>query len=1139
MKIRFPFFLSFTIILSFFHLSGFTQEINFEVVNPPKDGPWQLISGMSQGPDGFLWISNYTGVYKYDGQQFTHYLHDPKNPNSIAGNRIECILAANDEITWIGTYVTGLDHLDPATGIVTHFRHLANDPNSLSNDTVTALMQDKQGTLWVGTYGGLDRFNPKTRTFTHFAHIANDPASLSNNLVRAIYEDHEGVIWVGTGSPFNENAQGGAGGLNRFDRKTGTFKSYLHDPKNPNSIADNRVRAIFEDSKGNFWVGTAGDGLQTLNRATGVFTHYYYDPAHPEKLSRPALEKTLSYVDDHITFITEDNAGRIWIGTMEGGINVYDPSTKKVTHFSSDKNSKEQLATNEFWYAYKTRDGIIWISTWGLTINGIYNLYKINPYQNKLPHHYIRGGVNAFAEDSAHTLWLASNKGLIHIDSNGKEYKFLIDRDTSSPKNVILDIEKDKESNTFWVATPHGLHHFDPVTKTFKAYHHIEGDANSLLSDTVFVVKPDTEDKLWVGTFKGLQTMDIKTGTFTKRFQSNARVATDNDIIEDILPDKNNQVWIATRGGLNKLDELSGHFKRNFIMSSGGVNCIMKDSSGNFWAAANEGLYKYNKEKDAFALFSDASGALNASTSIGWITEDHEKNLWLKTNSGIIKLNAEKNTTVVYGKDQGVDPGAMGSYGYTRENGEILYGDSSGYFAFQPKQLMQNIPAPQISITNFLLSSKAVVVAQGSILPLALAQTKKIDLGYNQNTFSFEFASIDYASTGTENHLQYMLENYDHNWQVAGENKAAYYFNVAPGSYIFKVKAVNDSGVWAEKDITIIVSPPWWKTWWAYTLYVVCFLMILFFANRSIRNRIVEKERMKSREKELAQAKEIEKAYNELKLTQAQLIQSEKMASLGELTAGIAHEIQNPLNFVNNFSEVNKELLIEMKDEMNKGNIEDAKAIADDVIENEEKINHHGKRAGDIVKGMLQHSRKSTGQKEPTDINALADEYLRLSYHGLRAKDKEFNATMKTDFDNSIGKINIIPQDIGRVLLNLYNNAFYACIERSRSTVNERLRQAQPDIHYEPTVSVRTSLNPPLEGREASVLITVIDNGNGIPKNIVDKIFQPFFTTKPTGQGTGLGLSLSYDIIKAHGGEIKVESKEGEGSTFIIQLPVV
>ncbi len=250
----------------------------------------------------------------------------------------------------------------------------------------------------------------------------------------------------------------------------------------------------------------------------------------------------------------------------------------------------------------------------------------------------------------------------------------------------------------------------------------------------------------------------------------------------------------------------------------------------------------------------------------------------------------------------------------------------------------------------------------------------------------------------------------------------------------------------------------------------------------------------------------IEKAYTELKSTQAQLIQSEKMASLGELTAGIAHEIQNPLNFVNNFSIVNNELIEEFKSQKSKLKSEEQDEILNDIFQNNEKINHHGKRADAIVKGMLQHSRTSSGQKEPTDINKLADEYLRLSYHGLRAKDKSFNADFTTDFDESIGKINIIPQDIGRVLLNLYNNAFYAVAEKKK----------QEPEGYEPTVSVTT------KKRGDRIELTVSDNGNGIPQNIVDKIFQPFFTTKPTGQGTGLGLSLTYDIIKAHGGEIKV-----------------
>jgi two-component system, NtrC family, sensor kinase len=285
------------------------------------------------------------------------------------------------------------------------------------------------------------------------------------------------------------------------------------------------------------------------------------------------------------------------------------------------------------------------------------------------------------------------------------------------------------------------------------------------------------------------------------------------------------------------------------------------------------------------------------------------------------------------------------------------------------------------------------------------------------------------------------------------------------------------------------------------------------------------------------QKEELEITLSELRSTQSQLIHAEKMASLGELTAGIAHEIQNPLNFVNNFSEVSEELLQELIEELDKGDLAEAKAISDDIIQNLKKIHHHGKRADTIVKGMLQHSRTGAGQKEPTDINELADEFLRLSYHGLRAKDKTFNADFKMDFNPDLPKVNVVPQDIGRVLLNLINNAFYAC-------GNAEYRKMNPEL--KPTVTVSTKK----QGNK--IQISVSDNGPGIPEEIKDKIFQPFFTTKPTGQGTGLGLSLSYDIVKAHGGELMVESKikkglkEGKagsptgetGTEFKVTLPI-
>ncbi|MFZ0452862.1 MAG: ATP-binding protein, partial [Ignavibacteriaceae bacterium] len=305
---------------------------------------------------------------------------------------------------------------------------------------------------------------------------------------------------------------------------------------------------------------------------------------------------------------------------------------------------------------------------------------------------------------------------------------------------------------------------------------------------------------------------------------------------------------------------------------------------------------------------------------------------------------------------------------------------------------------------------------------------------------------------------------------------------------------------------------------------IAVFVFIALLLYRNNRNRKKANEILRKQKEEIeVQKKNAERTLGELKSTQAQLIHSEKMASLGELTAGIAHEIKNPLNFINNFSEVSSELIDEMKEELLNGNKEEVIAISDDLKQNLDKINHHGKRADSIVKGMLLHSRGTTGEKILTEINELLEQDVNLAYHGMRAQDKDFNITIEKDYDETLEKINVVPQDISRVFLNIINNACYAANEKKKK---------KNGGDFEPKLKVSTkNLNGKVE-------IRIGDNGNGIPKDIVDKIFQPFFTTKPTGEGTGLGLSLSYDIVtKVHGGELKVETKEGNGTTFIIQIP--
>jgi signal transduction histidine kinase len=416
-----------------------------------------------------------------------------------------------------------------------------------------------------------------------------------------------------------------------------------------------------------------------------------------------------------------------------------------------------------------------------------------------------------------------------------------------------------------------------------------------------------------------------------------------------------------------------------------------------------------------------------------------------------------------------------------------------------------------------------------------LGTNQKIPPGNHRYIFDYSVLSF---TAPEKNSIKFRLIGYDKDWIVSKGEQRAFYTGLEPGEYRFEVLGSNNDGLWATTPATYMfeVGPMYYQTIWFRGLLMLAFGAGIWALIRW-RTKATRAANLKLEQQVAQRTAELQTSLDKLTSTQKQLIQSEKMASLGELTAGIAHEIQNPLNFVNNFSDLSNELIDEMKSAFKNGEQEEGFSIADDIKQNLEKINHHGKRADAIVKGMLQHSSSGSGKKEPTDVNALADEYLRLAYHGLRAKDKSFNATFKTDFDESFGSINIIPQDIGRVLLNLINNAFYAVNEKNTPTgllINNKM--------YEPTVSVST------KKVGDKVLISVQDNGNGIPQKIVDKIFQPFFTTKPTGQGTGLGLSLAYDIVKAHGGDLKVETlsaeaaaqtgKESEGTIFIIQLPI-
>ncbi len=1139
---------------------------------------------------GYLWFASQSGLFRYDGQNITAYNQDPNNPNSILSDYIEDIYIDSKGILWMTHWGTGgLTSFDPDLGIFTRYEHDPDDTESLLPGETAAIVEDRDGFIWVGGQQGLNRFNRETGKFKRFQHDPEDPTSLSDNEVRALYVDQKGALWIGMGLPWiTDESLRNTGGLNRYIPGSETFTRYLHDPEDSTSIISNKVRAIFEDSKGNFWIGTSGDGLHLMDRDAGTFKRLTYDASTERTPTRPFLEGTGPDelpVYSHITSIYEDNQGRIWITAIVGGINVYNPETGETFHFESgqpeivntnfinpengesirlESGQLEIINTNFIWQTFQSRDKTIWICTGGEGAQ----VFKVNLIDFNIPFfeydliqqdsagspHGILEDRNGHiwygqsTENQPWKLWQINRKTNAIREVNFGESSYSDQFISTLLGSLSLDL-----SGNLWVGTGEGYFIANPDIGTFQRF----APKNLPAELTAVGIPPIMQlgsGEIWLpGWDVGLTSYDPKSGEYQNfRHDPDNPASIRGNLIWGMYEDRKGNLWVG--GGTPWYDPSKPMFLDRYNSQSrtfdhflnlqeeikvGVLNAITEDNLGNIWFINfSGGLFKLNPEDGDIRKYS-ANNSLLPDMDFTSMIRAKDGHLWITTDKHIVEMDPETESITVYDEYQGVKSVQWGGNSSNiTADGELLFARKGGYHAFYPENLYQGIndQVPDLRITGFRLLDEPVISGssynEGGVLEQPIWKTKNISLDHNENVFSFTLACFDFYEPEA-NQMQFMLEGYDRGWRQDIRNgETPSYINVPPGNYTFRFRGANGLGIWDREGIrlTIKILPPWWKTFWAYSLYALIAIGGVVSFDRVQRRRIKILERERSREKELEQAREIEKAYNELKATQTQLIQSEKMASLGELTAGIAHEIQNPLNFVNNFSDLNSELLDELIEEIKKGNVKEALEIATDIITNEKKIWHHGKRAESIVKNMLQHSRGDAGQKVMTDINAMVEEYVNLAFHGMRARDKSFNSDYKIELDKKVPFISIVPQDIGRVLLNLVNNAFYAVYDK---------RWKNEDKDYKPIVHVSTKLN------KGDLVIRVRDNGLGIADSNREKIFQPFFTTKPAGQGTGLGLSLSYDIVTAHGGKVKVKSpptgeagKENEGTEFIINLPI-
>jgi ligand-binding sensor domain-containing protein len=858
--VKFVFRLYVTAIVSLLFQWSEAQEnsLRFERLAGTKGTSLGKVAGITQDKFGFMWFTDQSNrcVVRYDGYRLKVFRNIVGDSNTITSLGLEAITADNEGNIWIGN-INGVDRLNYLHNKVTHYYF----PGGRKSGYVLSVIKDHLGIVWIGTPEGLYSLEEQTGKFTHYVNNPNDSTSLSCNAVYTVYEDREGMLWIATGWPYGKTILDiSGGGLNKFNRQTKTFTQYKHDPNNPHSLIDDRVRAVFEDSRGNFWVGTQGDGLHLMDRKNGTFQRLTYDPSHPDKLARPPLN---AYKWDHIPFIIEDGAGAIWIGTYLEGLVRYDPDTKRVTRFKSETR-QNGYTDNTSWCAYKSRDGVLWISTEQR------NLFHVDPLINKFTYTFIGDGGRSFLEDPAGTIWMGRfESGLTKITRIASDSPVITNYRVGEPGyNIGANWISRADSGKYWLSSFSGLYLFDPKSGV---------SSQSTLADTklgkntpvICIYNDSANDQLYL-TGIGFRILNLKNHTLEQYWHDpKDSTSISGDTLVTSVPDRFKNFWIATKdSGLNYFDKSKkkfGHFLSDLTVYS-----LFIDSSGTVWAGTTHGLFKKEKDSAFFSQFEFSSEEIT-NAAITAITEDRQRNIWAASSLGILRINALKKEFGLYGQKFGVRDidWHTKSHAILASDGRIFLGAAEGFYSFYPPAAVNNVP-PQIQITGFAVDGHPVEFNNNNILDAPIEAAQSITLQYNQNIFSIDFAAIHFSDPESS-YQRYMLEGYEHDWREPGAEKSAYYVNISPGNYTLHIKATTSYGKSAMKSIKIIILPPWWQTWWAYCLYGLLAIIAVWSFIRW-RTRVLKKENIRLENKVAARTRE-------LVATQTQLI-AEKEAKL-------------------------------------------------------------------------------------------------------------------------------------------------------------------------------------------------------------------------------------------------------------------
>ena len=874
--------LIFLLVVLLSPFSSFAQRIETtSVLFNGRELPTQVI-GFTQDNRGYIWMVDIQfGMFRYDGTHLVRFGAQVGNANSLSSNRTECITSDGHNI-WVGTFSHGLNKYDPESETYTHYRHDPEDPTTIRSDHIRTLAFDEDGMLWIGTVTGVDMLNPTTGEFTHMHTQDEDEELLSTEHVRAMFIDSDDIVWVGSSSPFpNEQT---VGGLFRIDKDKGDIEYFEHKDSNPNSLADNKVRAIFEDSRGTLWIGTSGDGLHTMDRITRNITRHSYDPRNPSGLSRPPLNASTF---DHITFINEDNDNNIWVGTFAGGLAKYNYETNLTEYYNSEIPDPYYIPNNTFWASLKSQDGLLWISAWSPLDKSEF-VFKINGRPNKIDFFTIDRKnmtltglrrlderVNAFNEDDEGNIYYAVIDGIWKSSKEGKfELIFPIEGLAGSSEAGARTVEFDDDGN-IWTASIRGIYKFDPQEKSSTLLTHDSDNDSTISHNNVQRVQYIGNNQLLAGGDGGLDlinTQNYKARRVTTEIEGKTQRF---DFVPRLLYDSKQRTWLGTRSqGLLVMDLETGKGRR-YSLGSGSpfIQYIFEDSRRNIWVATQaEGLYKYDSDNDQFFLVKDNRGYLSEVNSVWSIAEDFDRNIWVTPIGGLVKLDPNTFSSTLYGSTWGVNTSMSTDQPFTTSSGEILTGARNGFYSIQPNQLkntLLNVPSPFIS-NIFLDDQKIDVQQRKSILN---QENPTLSLNHDQNDISLEVNHIDFISNATDRRLQYQLTGNESTWRETGTGELISYYNLRPGNYLFRLRASDINGSWGEYTLDILIAKPWWREWWAYVLYAIIFGIGVWRVHVYQKERTISQERERIKDRELEQAKEIEKAYTTLKTIQGPMRQ--------------------------------------------------------------------------------------------------------------------------------------------------------------------------------------------------------------------------------------------------------------------------